>query len=253
MKLLAVGNSFSQDACTFLHQTAQAQGLDLEVTNLYIGGCSLEMHYQNLLSGKADYQCQQNGQFDGRMISLPEALAMEPWDVIVTQQASHFSGWMDSYEPFLMELLAAFRKACPQARLYLHETWAYERGSDHGAFFRYHRDQMEMYDRLRYCYRTMARQHGLSLIPSGDVIQRARTKEPFRVQDGGRSLCRDGFHMSLSYGRYLLACVWVGRLFHVSMADNPFIPDGDEAVEPALLALLQQTADEVLAEQRSQE
>ena len=44
MKLLAVGNSFSQDACTFLHQTAQAQGLDLEVTNLYIGGCSLEMH-----------------------------------------------------------------------------------------------------------------------------------------------------------------------------------------------------------------
>ena len=39
MKLLAVGNSFSQDACTFLHQTAQAQGLDLEVTNLYIGGC----------------------------------------------------------------------------------------------------------------------------------------------------------------------------------------------------------------------
>ena len=78
MKLLAVGNSFSQDACTFLHQTAQAQGLDLEVTNLYIGGCSLEMHYQNLLSGKADYQCQQNGHFDGRMISLPEALAMEP-------------------------------------------------------------------------------------------------------------------------------------------------------------------------------
>ena len=51
MKLLAVGNSFSQDACTFLHQTAQAQGLDLEVTNLYIGGCSLEMHYQNRLPG----------------------------------------------------------------------------------------------------------------------------------------------------------------------------------------------------------
>ena len=51
----------------------------------------------------------------------------------------------------------------------------------------------------------------------------------------------------------LLACVWVGRLFHVSVADNPFIPDGDEAVEPSLLALLRPTADEVLAEQRSQE
>lgn len=250
MKLLAVGNSFSQDACTFLHQTAQAQGLELEVTNLYIGGCPLETHYQNLLSGNADYQCQQNGHFDGRMISLPEALAMEPWDVIVTQQASPFSGWMDSYEPFLTELLSAFRQACPSARLFLHETWAFEHDSDHSAFFRYHRNQAEMYDRLRYCYRTMARAHGVSLIPSGDVIQRVRTKAPFRVQSGGRSLCRDGFHMSLSYGRYLLACVWVGKLFGVSVAENPFVPDGDESVEAELLALLRRTADEVLDEQR---
>ena len=250
MKLLAVGNSFSQDACTFLHQTAQAQGLELEVTNLYIGGCTLETHYQNLLSGKADYQCEQNGHFEGRMISLPEALAMEPWDGIVTQQASAFSGWMDSYEPFLTELLSAFRRACPNARLFLHETWAYERDCPNDSFFRYHRDQAEMYDRLRCCYRTMARNHGVSLIPSGDVIQRLRTKEPFRVQTGGRSLCRDGYHMSLSYGRYLLACVWLGWLFGVSVAGNTFVPDGDEAVEPELLALLRGTADDVLAEQR---
>ena len=107
-----------------------------------------------------------------------------------------------------------------------------------------------MYDRLRYCYRTMARAHGVSLIPSGDVIQRVRTKAPFRVQTGGRSLCRDGFHMSLSYGRYLLACMWVGKLFGVSVAENSFVPDGDEPVDTELLALLRRTADEVLDEQR---
>ena len=39
MRVLAIGNSFSQDATTYLHQTAAAQGVALDVLNLYIGGC----------------------------------------------------------------------------------------------------------------------------------------------------------------------------------------------------------------------
>ena len=50
------------------------------------------------------------------------------------------------------------------------------------------------------------------MIPSGDIIQKARQQEPFRVLEGGISLCRDGFHMSIPYGRYLLACVWMKTL-----------------------------------------
>ena len=52
------------------------------------------------------------------------------------------------------------------------------------------------------------------------------------------------------FGRYLLACVWVGKLFGVSVAENSFVPDGDEPVDTELLALLRRTADEVLDEQR---
>ena len=44
MKILAVGNSFSRNATTYLHQTAAAQGISLTAVNLYIGGCSLETH-----------------------------------------------------------------------------------------------------------------------------------------------------------------------------------------------------------------
>lgn len=44
MKILAIGNSFSQDATRYLQDIAASAGENLFVRNLYIGGCSLEMH-----------------------------------------------------------------------------------------------------------------------------------------------------------------------------------------------------------------
>ena len=55
MKLLSIGNSFSQDAQEWLHKIAVANGVELETTNLMIGGCSLETHWNNMKSGEAAY------------------------------------------------------------------------------------------------------------------------------------------------------------------------------------------------------
>lgn len=66
MKILAIGNSFSQDATTYLHQTAQAQGVEMEVYNLYIGGCPLEKHALNLETNEPAYEAQFNGVPTGR-------------------------------------------------------------------------------------------------------------------------------------------------------------------------------------------
>ena len=48
IKILAIGNSFSQDATHYLHQIAAADQVDMKVVNLYIGGCSLERHWNNI-------------------------------------------------------------------------------------------------------------------------------------------------------------------------------------------------------------
>ena len=244
MKILAVGNSFSQDASSFLHQAAAAQGLDIDITNLYIPGCPLEKHFANLTSGEAAYELQHNGQETGNMVSLPDMLARDGWDAIVTQQASYDSGWLDTYEPFLTELLAAFRSTNPGTRIALHETWAYDPDSTHAAFPRYHCDQREMFDRLHYNYALEARVHGTELIPSGTVIQRVRAQQAFR----GHSLTRDGFHMSLSHGRYLLACVWIRHFLGAPAAQNPFVPESEEATDPALLQVIRETVDRVMEE-----
>ncbi len=49
MNILAIGNSFSQDATRYLHAVMQAGGVAGRVVNLYIGGCSLEQHWRNAL------------------------------------------------------------------------------------------------------------------------------------------------------------------------------------------------------------
>ena len=44
--VLAIGNSFSQDATHYLHQIAASDNVEMKVVNLYIGGCSLEQHWR---------------------------------------------------------------------------------------------------------------------------------------------------------------------------------------------------------------
>ena len=48
MKVLAIGNSFSNDAMRYLHGIAKADGVDMKTVNLFIGGCPLSRHYANI-------------------------------------------------------------------------------------------------------------------------------------------------------------------------------------------------------------
>lgn len=246
LKILAIGNSFSEDATRYLHQLAKAAGIDTKIANLYIGGCPLERHWKNIETGEAAYAYQLNGIPTERRVSIDEILMEEDWDIITTQQASHDSGWMNSYEPFLGLIVTHIKEKAPTAKLYLQETWAYELNSTHDKFMRYNRNQQEMYDMLHECYTQMATKYELGLIPSGSVIQKVRQLPEFHVQEGGLSLCRDGFHMSFDYGRYLLACIWLKKLTGISLKDVAYIPESPvlkTTPDETLLAILREAVD----------
>ncbi|WP_066716264.1 DUF4886 domain-containing protein [Clostridium sp. Marseille-P299] len=226
IKLLAVGNSFSEDALYYLHDVAKADGIELKVVNLYIGGCSLERHWSNVLTESKDYLYEAKGQSTERYVSVNEVLKEEKWNYIITQQASHDSGIEESYFPYLNQLLDYFKSNCPEAEYLLHKTWAYEIDSNHSEFGRYHCSQQEMYEKLSKCYDMASEKTGMRLIPSADVIQRVRKKAPFRYELGEKSLCRDGYHMDMIYGRYLLAGVIYTFLFGRDIKKNSFVPKG---------------------------
>ena len=213
MKILSIGNSFSQDGQKWLHKLAQQNGTDLICHNLYIGGCSLSMHYENIVNNKSDYDFEVNGNSGVEKISIIDALRREKYDVITIQQVSGLSGIPETYFPYISIISNIVRWEQPQAELYLHQTWAYEIDSNHGDFTHYNKDQGEMYRRLRDAYSTAAKIINAKIIPTGDTIQKLRETLPeFDYKNGGLSLNRDGFHLSFDYGRFAAACVWFKTL-----------------------------------------
>ncbi len=221
-RLLAIGNSFSEDATHFLHQICESSGIETEIINLYIGGCPLERHWKNIEKDIHEYQFQLNGIPTSRYVSIAEALKERDFDFIITHQASHDSGWENTYEPFL-GLILDYLKQHSKASLYLNQTWAYETTSNHEAFMRYNRNQSEMYAALKAAYEAAARRHSLPLIPSGDVVQKLR-ETPYFNSDF-RSITRDGFHMNFLYGRYAVALTWAKKLFDIDVMQNSFVPE----------------------------
>jgi hypothetical protein len=94
---------------------------------------------------------------------------------------------------------------------------------------------------LHNAYYGAAKRHGLRIIPAGDVLQAVRGVDPFRYEAGGYSLCRDGFHMHLKYGRYLLTLTWLSELFSIRAKESRFVP-GTDCDEHAL-TVLRETVD----------
>ena len=210
MRILSIGNSFSQDAHRYLAPLAAAGGCSIEAINLYIGGCSLEQHWNNWEHDRPAYDYEQNG-VCLRKSSIRQALESGAFDVVTFQQASPLSGIAQSFDPYLRRLSEAVRQRT-DARFFLHETWAYEVDSPQEAFASYRRDQQEMYRRIDDAYRSLSGRLHMPLIPTGRVIQMLRSLPMFRYPDGGVSLCRDGFHLSLDYGRYAAAATWLQAL-----------------------------------------
>ena len=204
MKILSIGNSFSQDS------TALLQLLTDKITarNLYIGGCSLDMHAANIENNAAKYELQENGEkMQNALVGVKETLISDKWDYITVQQVSGRSGVYESFYPYLGELLDYVRKYS-DAEIVLHETWSYEIGSGHPDFAIYNSDREQMAQEIKETYEKVSARENLRIIRVGEAVQNLRAKPSFDYKNGGLSLTRDGFHLSLSYGRLLAASVW---------------------------------------------
>jgi len=89
MKILSIGNSFSIDAQNYLHAIAHQDKEEISAANLYIGDCTLEIHYRNMLSQRAAYEYWFNGHNTFLKVSLDDVLLSSSWDVVTLQQGSN--------------------------------------------------------------------------------------------------------------------------------------------------------------------
>lgn len=225
LRILAIGNSFSQDAVEqYLWDLLDAAGIDAVIGNMYIGGCSLEKHWNNVQENSASYEyrkVEDGKKTNAKDFSIEMALNDENWDYVSLQQASDYSGIYDEYQPYLEKLAGYVRgKATNRnVKLVFHQTWAYSSDSGHNAFLYYDRDQMKMYEGIVDASRhVMAGNYIDFIIPSGTAIQNGRTSYL------GDTFDRDGYHLDTDYGRFTAACTWYESLTGENVMHNEWKP-----------------------------
>ncbi len=212
MNILSIGNSFSQDAQKNLFKMAKSAGLDITTVNLYIGGCSLEQHYRNMLSGEKLYDLEFNGASTGFKTSIEEALLSRKWDVVTLQQASHYSFDYSTYTPYIEELASFVRTVQPQAKIVIHETWGYEDGSERLKNVAGYKTHKAMYKDIAATYKKAKKAiKADAVIPAGKMFS--------ALVEKGVKIHRDTFHASLSVGRYALSMLWLKTLCNIDITE----------------------------------
>ena len=236
MKILSIGNSFSQDAQRYLHGIAASAGDVAKCVNLYIGGCTLKAHYVNLFAQNNLYNLSVNGEALNIYVNIREVLLSDDWDVITLQQQSLNSCKFDTMRPYIKKIADEIRFLCPNAKLYLHQTWGYENGSQKLANAGY-TTMSDMFFDIRSSYaEAFDFIDADGIIPSGEAM--------LALCDAGVKAHRDTFHATLGAGRYLLGLVWFEKLFGKSCIDNTF-SDFDEQIDAKTLALCKKIAHEM--------
>lgn len=222
MRVLSIGNSFSQDAHRYLHGIAGADGTELKTVNLYIGGCPLRTHYINSLEDSKAYELEFNGEITGFKVSVKEALISDDWDAVTLQQVSSLSPDYETYRPYLEFMRGYIKKYSPRSAVYMHQTWAYEKGSERLAALGYS-DPDDMLSDNKKAYEAAAAAIGADgIIPSGEVFSDM-------LGHGIERIHRDTFHASLGLGRYALGLTWYACLTGRHVRDNSFT-ETDEPV-----------------------
>lgn len=283
VRLLTVGNSFSQNATRYLKDLATAGGHTLIHRPIVVGGASLQLHAEKAQKHEEDANDKAGLYTDGR--SLKQALAEQPWDFVTIQQASLKSHDLGTYRPYAGQLRDCIKKHAPRAELLVHQTWAYRcddprfaaKGAKPITQPGEPATQEAMYLGLTNAYRTIAKELGTRLIPVGDAFQRAdrdpqwgyRPDKKFdlknaqppslpdqthslhvgwrwaKQKDGQTKLSMDGHHANTA-GEYLGACVFYEVLFGQSVVGNAFVPPG---LDPAYARFLQETAHQAVTDE----
>lgn len=224
LKVLTIGNSFSENTSVYASEIARSNGKDLTFGYLKFPSCTIEMHYTAAVENRAVFKfdvtfpdgthdtaaqkaaASSFDAVDGGGATVEYALNYCDWDVIVFQQESSSSRYASTFEK-LGDLVAYVRSKAPNARLAIHEVW---RWGDWDA------DQFAL---IQANTRAAAAQYQLEYIPTGTAFEYARTAlgSDTIVNDN------DGHHQHANaYGQYIAGSCYVASLFGISVSEDTF-------------------------------
>ena len=259
LKVLMIGNSFTQSVPYFFPSIVEASGNDTLVLEMAaIGGYTLATHCSDYY--KSEQNPEHRPYWTGfKQASLHELLSEHKWDIVTVQQASDQSCNYPVNSWRADELISLIRHHQPEAEIMTQLIWAFR--ADDAAiripdgYWKF--DQHEMYERLLKSYGELAETYKLRVIPVGLAVEIAREKSPLKFKNydpallgtlhfpdlppqagdvvgrlywskdqktGEMRIIRDAMHLN-DRGEYLQACVWYLFLFGGTAEDIRFVPN----------------------------
>lgn len=209
MHIISIGNSFSQNTTTKLRLLGHLFNNPLHVVNLYIPGCSLKMHYENIFTDERLYEYQIDG-INRRMTSLSE-VNLDEFDIITIQQFSGDSGNLSSVEPYLGEIIKYINKKAATSKIIYHKTWAYFDGIQHPHFYKYNHSNAIMNKKIDDVTDWICKKYNLSYIPMAEVV--SQVSKNFNLK-----LSNDGYHLDTEEGKLVGALAWYFYLIDINQA-----------------------------------
>ena len=225
LKVLNIGNSYTNDATSYLKQIVNASGSDIDDMCLYKatrGSGSFKSWY-NAYYNKDNSKYTITKVFGGINANITtgtgerndgtlfrEALENEKWDIIIIQQRGRYAPYYDEWETtneggYLKELLALIKELQPQVTigfLLIHSCWDEYSINKEGSSYERWKLTANSVKRLCDNYEI-----GF-VIPYGTAVENLRSSSLNNEYD----LTRDGHHCGLGLCRYTAACCYYEAL-----------------------------------------
>lgn len=264
LNVLMIGSSYSYYYCDELASIAKADGIQMEVGNLYISGGTAKQHYEQFSQNRPIYEFVvhgRSGKTSMKPATMQQALQGRNWELI-TLQESYDPGYNTFYPnadvetaQYVEKTIEELQKRFPEVELAWHQVWSKEVGfkgalvpldadiescgMDERRQVRTAEKQQADYEVIRDCALALCKKYKLPRIPSGDAWQLARNHEKI-----GDNLCREDKTHENEAGQYLNGCVWYEVLSKNSCVGNTFRPEG---LSEETIAILQQCAHKAVA------
>ena len=237
MNILCIGNSFSVDSTWLAPKIAVDLGLDIHFGNLYVGGCSINLHLQHMEEDAPVYRFYESdgGEWSCREeTSIAWAIATRKWDWISiqagTKDGSRYSK-SESYEN-LPKLISLVKVLAPGAKIAFNMTWVGDQNKPASEMPEYCERLDDLYRDIAALTRDLVTPMVDRVLPTGTAIQN------YRIHHDG-PMCRDGYHLSYGLGRYIAAMSFLKAIIGCDIAAVEWKPESvaDAQREQAVAAV----------------
>lgn len=208
IRILAVGNSYTDDSVSYLGYIAAASGIDPSkfcIVRTWISASSLDNWYSayvNNTTATATTRIAGTLSASSSNSGFRTLLESTEWDVITFNELSTRSCTPSLFEPALTELVKGIRKSCPNKKVVIgwNLIWRYKNGFNSLT----PQGQARWEALVEIAKKKIISDNGIDfIIPSGTAIENARNS----TLNNSDELTRDGTHLS-DIGRYIVGCTW---------------------------------------------